>query len=109
MLRMRAFGPRFHRAVELIGRCWSGAIINAMMPGAQCFKELLVTVQGLSDRLLTERLREFESEGRQLFGRTCPLTETKATIPPRRVASTKKFGSAYGTRTRDLCLERAAC
>jgi DNA-binding HxlR family transcriptional regulator len=57
------FCPRFHHAVELIGRRWSGAILNAMLPGPQCFNELLATVPGLSDRLLTERLRELESEG----------------------------------------------
>jgi DNA-binding HxlR family transcriptional regulator len=57
------FCPRFHHAVELIGRRWSGAILNAMLPGSQCFNELLATVPGLSDRLLTERLRELESEG----------------------------------------------
>ncbi len=57
------FCPRFHHAVELIGRRWSGAILNAMLPGPQCFNELLAVVPGLSDRLLTERLRELESEG----------------------------------------------
>jgi DNA-binding HxlR family transcriptional regulator len=57
------FCPRFHHAVELIGRRWSGAILNAMLPGAQCFNELMAVVPGLSDRLLTERLRELESEG----------------------------------------------
>src|SRR5689334_2609929 len=57
------FCPRFHHAVELIGRRWTGAIIRAMMPGSQCFNEILATVPGLSDRLLTERLRELESAG----------------------------------------------
>jgi DNA-binding HxlR family transcriptional regulator len=57
------FCPRFHHAVELIGRRWSGAILNAMLPGPQGFNELLATVPRLSDRLLTERLRELESEG----------------------------------------------
>jgi DNA-binding HxlR family transcriptional regulator len=57
------FCPRFHRAVELIGRRWSGAILNAMLPGPQCFNELLAIVPGLTDRLLSERLRELESEG----------------------------------------------
>ena len=57
------FCPRFHRAVELIGRRWSGAIIRAMLPGPQCFNEIMATVPGLSDRLLTERLRELEAEG----------------------------------------------
>jgi DNA-binding HxlR family transcriptional regulator len=54
---------RFHHAVELIGRRWSGAIISVMLGGPQCFNEMLAAVPGLSDRLLTERLREFESEG----------------------------------------------
>src|SRR5260370_29659221 len=57
------FCPRFHHAVELIGRRWSGAILNAMLPGPQWFNELLTTVPRLSDRLLTERLRELETEG----------------------------------------------
>lgn len=47
----------------MIGRRWSGAIINALVPGPQCFNELLATVPGLSDRLLSARLRELESEG----------------------------------------------
>lgn len=54
---------RFHHAVELIGRRWSGAIISAMLDKPRCFNEFLSAVPGLSDRLLTERLRELESEG----------------------------------------------
>ena len=54
---------RFHHAVELIGRRWSGAIISVMLGGPQCFNEMLAAVPGISDRLLTERLRELESEG----------------------------------------------
>lgn len=54
---------RFHHAVELIGRRWSGAIISVMLGGPRCFNEMLSAVPGLSDRLLTERLRELEAEG----------------------------------------------
>lgn len=54
---------RFHHAVELIGRRWTGAIISVLMNGPQGFNEMLTAVPGLSDRLLTERLRELESEG----------------------------------------------
>jgi DNA-binding HxlR family transcriptional regulator len=54
---------RFHHAVELIGRRWTGAIISLLLVGPQCFNEMLTAVPGLSDRLLTERLRELESEG----------------------------------------------
>ena len=39
------------------------AIISVMLGGPQCFNELLAAVPDLSDRLLTERLRELESEG----------------------------------------------
>ena len=55
--------PRFHKAVELIGRRWSGAIIAVLMNGALRFNELLAAVPGISDRLLTERLRELEAAG----------------------------------------------
>src|SRR6187551_1465694 len=54
---------RYHHAVELIGRRWSGAILSVLLRGPQGYNEMLAAVPGLSDRLLTERLREFESEG----------------------------------------------
>jgi DNA-binding HxlR family transcriptional regulator len=59
---LSGFCPRFHRAVELIGRRWTGAIVRALCGGALRFNELLSTIPGLSDRLLTERLRELERE-----------------------------------------------
>ena len=55
--------PRFHHAVELIGRRWTGAILQALVAGATRFTEIAATVPGLSDRLLSERLRELEAEG----------------------------------------------
>lgn len=55
--------PRFHKAIELIGRRWTGAIIRVLLPGPRRFNELLSAIPGISDRLLTERLRELETEG----------------------------------------------
>ncbi|MDR5688887.1 MAG: winged helix-turn-helix transcriptional regulator [Armatimonadota bacterium] len=55
--------PKFHRAIELIGKRWTGAILRALMDGPRRFSELLEAVPGLHDRLLSERLRELESEG----------------------------------------------
>lgn len=57
-----ALCPRFHRAVELIGRRWTGAIIRVLLGGPRRFNELLGAIPGISDRLLTERLRELEHE-----------------------------------------------
>jgi DNA-binding HxlR family transcriptional regulator len=55
--------PRFHRAIELIGRRWTGAVIQMLLPCPRRFNELLALIPGLSDRLLTERLRELETAG----------------------------------------------
>ncbi len=58
-----AFCPRYQYAIELIGRRWVGAILRALGNGPARFNELLTAIPGLSDRLLTERLRELEREG----------------------------------------------
>jgi DNA-binding HxlR family transcriptional regulator len=55
--------PEFHHAVELIGRRWSGAIIWVLAEGDHYFGELNQAIPGLSDRLLSRRLRELEAEG----------------------------------------------
>lgn len=55
--------PDFHAAVELIGRRWTGAIVWALAERPHYFAELAQAVPGLSDRLLSRRLRELEAEG----------------------------------------------
>src|SRR5215510_13592410 len=55
--------PLFHAAIELIGKRWTGAIISALTEGPLRFGELARAVPGLSDRLLSQRLRELEEEG----------------------------------------------
>ncbi|HEX3607495.1 MAG TPA: helix-turn-helix domain-containing protein [Candidatus Dormibacteraeota bacterium] len=62
-VRSRAFCPRFHHAVELIGRRWTGAIVRVLLRGPHRFSELAGAVPGLSERLLSQRLRELEAEG----------------------------------------------
>jgi DNA-binding HxlR family transcriptional regulator len=58
-----AFCPRFQYTLELIGRRWVGAILRALLGAPRRFNEILAAIPGLSDRLLTERLRELETEG----------------------------------------------
>ncbi|MDQ2623468.1 MAG: helix-turn-helix transcriptional regulator [Actinomycetota bacterium] len=55
--------PHFHAAIELIGKRWSGAIIWALSDGPLRFADLKRAVPGLSDRLLSQRLRELEATG----------------------------------------------
>lgn len=51
---------RYHKAVELIGRRWTGAVISLLLDGPKRFSQLLDAIPGISDRLLCERLRELE-------------------------------------------------
>ena len=59
-----ALCTRFHRASELIGRRWTGAIIFLLlkMPSAR-FAALRDAIPDITDRMLSERLQELEHEG----------------------------------------------
>ena len=57
------YSAPFQRAMELIGKRWTGAVVRALMAGPARFNQLLAGIPGISDRVLTERLRELEVEG----------------------------------------------
>jgi DNA-binding HxlR family transcriptional regulator len=54
---------RYHEAVELVGRRWSGAILFSLIDGPRYYSDVAAAVPGVSDRLLSQRLRELEAEG----------------------------------------------
>jgi DNA-binding HxlR family transcriptional regulator len=54
--------PYFHQAIELIGRRWTGAILEILMQGGSLrFSTIAAAVPDLSDRMLSDRLKELES------------------------------------------------
>ena len=55
--------PVFHRAIELVGRRWTGAIIFVLLKGRTRFAGLRAAIPEITDRMLSERLRELEQEG----------------------------------------------
>jgi DNA-binding HxlR family transcriptional regulator len=56
--------PRLHEAVELVGKRWTGAILAVMLQGgAMRFSQIAQAVPALSDRLLSERMKELEARG----------------------------------------------
>jgi DNA-binding HxlR family transcriptional regulator len=59
----RQLCPRFHRAVELIGRRWNGALVFVLLQDSARFCELRAAIPGITDRMLTERLQALEREG----------------------------------------------
>lgn len=59
----RDFCPRYHHAVELIGRRWAGVILRELLRGATRFSELGAAIPDVTDKLLAERLKTFVAEG----------------------------------------------
>ena len=55
--------PRFHRASELIGSRWTGAIIYVLLKKRCRFATLRDAIPQITDRMLSERLHELEQEG----------------------------------------------
>jgi DNA-binding HxlR family transcriptional regulator len=70
--------PLFHQAVELIGRRWTGAIVDVLLQRSPLrFSEIAQAVPQLSDRLLSERMKQLEALGM--------VQRTVASGPPVRV------------------------
>lgn len=55
--------PRYEHAIQILGKRWTGLLLNALMGGPRRFCELTAVVERLSDRVLSDRLRELEMEG----------------------------------------------
>ncbi len=56
--------PLYQKTVELIGRRWTGAIIAVLLESEPMrFSEVAAAVPQLSDRLLSERMKELEARG----------------------------------------------
>src|SRR5215213_3097561 len=54
---------RFHRASELIGRRWTGAILFVLLDSRCRFATLRSAIPDITDRMLSDRLHELETEG----------------------------------------------
>jgi DNA-binding HxlR family transcriptional regulator len=58
---LTAFCPTFASLMDLVSRRWMGIILRVLTTGPHRFSEILAAVPGLSDPLLTQRLRELEA------------------------------------------------
>ena len=54
---------RFHRAIELIGSRWTGAILQTLLQGRCRYAAIKGAIPDITDRMLSERLRSLEVEG----------------------------------------------
>ena len=85
-----ALCAQFHQAIELIGKRWTGAIVYLLLRTPCRFATLRDAIPDITDRMLSERLQELESEG--IVERTV-LPET----PVRVEYSLTKKGRALAT------------
>lgn len=55
--------PRYEYAMGLLGKKWTGLILRILLGGPRRFGDFRSQVPELSDRLLSERLKELEDAG----------------------------------------------
>ncbi len=55
--------PKYERAVKLLGKPWTGLILRVLGHGPSSFSKIARAVDKLSDRVLSERLKELEQRG----------------------------------------------
>ena len=88
--------------VTLIGSKWKTLIIRDLIDGTKRFNELKRSVNGISQKVLTENLREMEDNGlimRTVYSEIPPkveysLTETGISLNPV-IESMKNWGKEY--------------
>jgi DNA-binding HxlR family transcriptional regulator len=63
VIDLAAYCPKYEEAMSLLGKRWTGLILRALLSGCDRFGSIAAYVPGLSDRVLSERLKELEAEG----------------------------------------------
>lgn len=55
--------PYYAAAMDLLGRRWAGAVLRALITGGMRFTDLARTIPGVTDRMLSQRLKDLEAGG----------------------------------------------
>ncbi len=55
--------PRFERTAQILGNRWTSLVRRSLMETPRRLSDIIAYVDGISDRLLSERLQELEEEG----------------------------------------------
>ena len=55
--------PRYQRAIDIVGKRWTCLILRVLLSGPRRFGYIEDVVDGLSARMLSERLKELEACG----------------------------------------------
>lgn len=55
--------PFYAAAMDQLGRRWAGAVLRALITGGMRFRDLAKTIPGVTDRMLSQRLKDLEAGG----------------------------------------------
>lgn len=86
------------QAADLLERRWQLSIIYAALSGALRFNEFVQAVNGISPRMLSERLRDLEAAGlleRTVIPSSPPMVEYRLTARGRRLGPLIEAMRAY--------------
>ncbi|WP_340024662.1 helix-turn-helix domain-containing protein [Paenibacillus sp. FSL K6-1096] len=78
--------PRFETAFSFLGKRWNGLIIQTLMSGPKRFKDISGLIPSMSDKMLSERMKDLECEGilvRHVYPETPVRIEYELTVKGR--------------------------
>lgn len=55
--------PKYEAAADILGKKWTGKIIRVLLGGPKRFKEMKEQLPEMSDKILTDRMKELEILG----------------------------------------------
>ena len=95
----------FEAAMRLLGRRWAGGVVRAMLGGGRRFGEIRAAVPGITDAVLTTRLRELCAAGlatREVTDGPPVRVEYRLTAAGRDLRSVLNAVERYGTKHHEL-------
>lgn len=55
--------PKYESAADLLGKKWTGKIVHVLLSGPKRFKDIKEKIPEMSDKMITDRMKELESSG----------------------------------------------
>jgi DNA-binding HxlR family transcriptional regulator len=95
-MRRPAYGCGIEAALAVIGGKWKPIVLWHLAPGPKRFGELRRSVTGISEKMLSQQLREMEADG-------IVARKDFREIPPRVEYSLTRFGVSLSDALGPLC------
>jgi DNA-binding HxlR family transcriptional regulator len=106
------FPESFQRALEILSKRWTGLVLFVLGQGPMRFSEIAAQIDVISDRMLSERLKELESEGiveRRIFAEVPVRVEYRLTDKGAALVPIYQAIGGWAARWIDGHLEPPAC